>query len=160
MAPQLGDGFAEGGDGVVVGDHAAVPGATGDRQSHPPDALLGRLDGVEAQIVADLVGEAPDLADRLGASLEQLRVVVDQPARAVQAARLLVGQEGEHDVARGFAAAAQAFADDREGHGVHVLHVDGAAAPDVAVVGDLAREGVHRPVGGISGNDVEVTVDQ
>ena len=56
---------------------------------------------VEPQVVRDRQREAADLADRLGAALEQLRVVVDQPVRAVAAAGLLVGEEGEHDVAAG-----------------------------------------------------------
>ena len=46
---------------------------------------------------------------------------------------------------------------DGEDHGVHVLHVDGAAAPEQAVL-DHAAERVDRPVGGIGRNDVEVAV--
>ena len=44
-------------------------------------------------------------------------------------------------------------------HRVHVLHVDGAAAPDVAVP-DLAGERVDRPLAGVGRHDVEVAVDQ
>ncbi len=104
--------------------------------------------------------EAADLADRLGAALEELRVVVDQPVRAEPAAGLLVGHERQHDVARRLAAAARAHSpDDGERHRVHVLHVDRAAAPDAAV-DDLAGERVDRPVGGVGRHDVEVAVDQ
>ena len=48
---------------------------------------------------------------------------------------------------------------DREHHADHVLHVDRAAAPDVAVL-DGAGERVHAPVGGLGGHHVEVAVDQ
>ena len=44
--------------------------------------------------------EAADLADRLGAVGEQVRVVLDQPVGALAAAGLLVGDERQHDVAR------------------------------------------------------------
>ena len=49
--------------------------------------------------------------------------------------------------------------DDREHHRVEVLHVDRPAAPDEAVA-DLAREGVHLPVLGRRGHDVQVAVQQ
>ena len=58
------------------------------------------------------------------------RVVVDQPVRAELAARLLVGEEAQHDVARRAPALAPPLAHDREDHRVHVLHVDRAASPD------------------------------
>ena len=69
------------------------PGRPFALQAQPVDALLGRLDQVQPQVVADRVREAADLADRLGAALEQLRMVVDEEVRAVDAARLLVGGE-------------------------------------------------------------------
>ena len=75
------------------------------------------------------------------------------------AARLLVGQERQHDVTRRLAAFAQPLAHDRQHHRVHVLHVDRAAAPHAAV-GDLAGQRVHPPVGRVGGDDVEVAVDQ
>ena len=49
--------------------------------------------------------------------------------------------------------------DDREQHRVEVLHVDRAAAPDVAVL-DLAGERVDLPVLGRRRHDVEVAVQQ
>ncbi len=48
---------------------------------------------------------------------------------------------------------------DGEQHRVEVLHVDRAAAPQVAVL-DLAGERVHLPVVGLGGDDVEVAVQQ
>ena len=77
------------------------PGRAVHREPHPVHALLGGLDQVEPQVLVDGEREAADLADRLRHALEQLRVVVDQVPRAEHAARLLVGEEGEHDVARG-----------------------------------------------------------
>ena len=135
------------------------PGLPPAVQPHPGQALLGGLDEVEAQVVADGDAEAADLADRLGAALEQVGVLVDQPAGAELAAGLLVGDEGQHDVARRLDAGAGPVADQRQHHRVHVLHVDRAAAPDVAVA-LLAGERVHAPLGRIGGDDVEVAVHQ
>ncbi len=122
-----------------------MPGPALGRQPHPGDALLGRLDEIEPARVVDGDAEPADLADRLGAPLEQLRVLVDQPVRAVRAAGLLVGDERQHDVPRRAAALAEPLPDDREDHRVHVLHVDRAAPPDAAV-GDLPAERVVGPV--------------
>ena len=47
---------------------------------------------------------------------------------------------------------------DGDHHADHVLHVDRAAAPHVAVL-DRAGERVHAPVGGFGGHHVEVAVD-
>src|SRR5262249_42736972 len=66
---------------------------------------------------------------------------------------------GEDDVAPRPAALALHLAQQGQHHRVHVLHVHGAAAPDVAVA-YLARERVHRPVGGVGRDDVEVAVDE
>ena len=157
--PEPGDGLAELGDGVVVVDHRTVTGAPGRGQLHPGDALLGRLDEVEPQVVGDGQREAAHLADRLGAAVEHLRVVVDQPVGTEASARLLVGEEGEHQVAGRAPSRPHPVADDGEDHRVHVLHVDRAAAPDAAV-GDLAGERVDLPLLGHGRHDVEVAVDE
>lgn len=159
MAAEPADGLAQLGDGVVVVGHRAVSGGALDRQTHPVHALLRRLDQIKTQILVDGEGEAADLADRLRNALEEIGVVVDEIPRAVRTARLLVGEEGQHDVARGLTAAAQPVPYDREGHRVHVLHVDRATAPDTAVR-DLARERVVRPVVGVGGDDIGVAVDE
>ncbi|GES33176.1 hypothetical protein San01_56640 [Streptomyces angustmyceticus] len=103
--------------------------------------------------------KAADLADRLRDALEEVRVVVDEVARAVGAARLLVREERQHDVARRLAAGAQPVADDGQRHRVHVLHVDRAPSPEAAV-GDLAGERVVGPVVGVGRHDVGVPVDE
>ncbi|CAK7282174.1 hypothetical protein SGPA1_20140 [Streptomyces misionensis JCM 4497] len=154
-----GDGLGQLGDGVVPVDHGAVPGGAGHGELHPVHALLGRLDQIEPPLLVHGEGEAADLADRLGDALEQLGVVVDQVPGAVGAARLLVGEEGDHDVPRGPPPAAQPVAHDGEGHGVHVLHVDRPASPH-APVGDLPGEGVVGPVVGVGRHHVQVAVDQ
>jgi hypothetical protein len=77
----------------------------------------------------------------------------------VGTAGLLVGQEGDDEVAGRPLTGADQLADGGEDHGVHVLHVDGAAAPHAAVA-DLRREGVDLPVVRARGDDVEVTVDE
>ena len=134
---QLGDGGADARDRVVFARHRAVTGAAGGAQLHPHRALLGDLDGIDdAPVHAHR--EAARFAEReLGA--HELGMVVDEPARAVVAARLLVGDAGEDDVALERQALALEARDDERGHHRHVLHVDGAAAPQVAVV-DLAAE--------------------
>ena len=138
------------------------PGAAAGDQPQPGDALLGglrsgrRRDGPSRQRDA----EPADLADRLGAALEQLRVVVDQQPGALDPAGLLVGEEREHHVPRrplpGRAAHCRTTA---SSHRVHVLHVDRAAAPDAAVP-DLPGERVHRPLRRVGRDDVEVAVQQ
>ena len=135
-----------------------MAGRAARRQPQPGHPLLRGLQQVEA-LAREGQAEAADLADRLGDPLEQLRVLVHQEARAPGAAGLLIRGKGEHDVAGRLALLAQALADDRQHHRVHVLHVDRAAAPD-AVVGDLAGEGVDLPVFGVGRDDVEMTVDE
>src|SRR5262249_1588029 len=152
-------GLAQRRDRVVVVDHGPVAGTAAGDQPQPLDALLGRLDQVQAQVVVDRVREAADLADRLGAALEQLRMVVDHEVPAVAATGLLVSEEREDQVARGNAALPPPLADDREDHRVEVFHVDRAATPEVAIL-DLAGERVHRPLAGVGRNDVEVAVYQ
>jgi hypothetical protein len=78
-----------------------VARGAGRGQAHPRHALLRRLDHVEPQVVVHRQREAADLADRLGAALEQLRVVLHQPLGAEDAPGLLVGHEGQHDVTGG-----------------------------------------------------------
>ena len=83
----------------------------------------------------------------------------DGVARAVGAAGLLVGEEGEDDVTLRFAAGSGEITQDRKDHGIHILHVHRAAAPDHAVA-DLSAERVDLPVVGLGGYDVEVAVQQ
>ena len=127
-------------------------------EAHPGHALFRGLQGVEAA-AADGCAEPADFADGLGDALEEVSVLVHQEAGAVLAAGLLVGGEDEDDVAWRPSAFAGALAQDGQHHRVHVLHVDGAAAPDAAVL-YLAGEGVDLPVGCVGGDDVEVTVDE
>ena len=61
-------------------------------------------------------------------------------------------------VARRLGAGAGEVAQVGQDHRVHVLHVDGAAAPDAAVA-LLGGERVDLPVGGVGRHDVEVAVD-
>ena len=98
-APDPGDGLGELGHRVVVIEHRAVAGATLRDEAQPGDPLLGGLDRVQP-LAADGQREATDLADRLGAALEELGVVVDEEVGALQPAGLLVGEEREHHVAR------------------------------------------------------------
>jgi hypothetical protein len=128
-------------------------------QPHPGEALLRGLDQVEPQFGVDLVRVAADLADRLGAALEQPGVLGREELRAVGAAGLLVGQEGQHDVTPRPAPLAQHPAHDGQRHRVHVLHVHGAAAPDQAVL-HVAAEGVHAPVPRVRRDHVQMAVHE
>jgi hypothetical protein len=146
------------GDRVVALPHGPVPGRAARPQPHPADALLAGLDQVQP-LSPDLDGEATHLADRLGAALEQVRTVLDEPVGALASAGLLVGREHERDGALRHDAGPLTGTHHRQQHGVEVLHVDRAAAPQVAVL-DLAGERVDRPVGGLRRDDVEVAVHE
>ncbi len=159
MAAQPYDRLAQRGDRIVIVDHRSMSHPAGNGELHPGDALLGRLDEVQPQVVGDGVGEAADLADRLGAVGEQLRVIVDQPTGAQGAAGLLVSHEGEDQIARWTATGPDKITNDCEGHRVHVLHVDSAPPPQ-APIDDLAAEGVDPPVRRIRRHHVEMTVDE
>ena len=99
-----GHGLGQPGDRVVVVDLGAVPGAAVGDQPQPVDALLGGLQEVEAHRVAGRAvhsdGEPADLADGLGDAVEQVAAVLHQPVAALDPAGLLVGEEGEDQVAR------------------------------------------------------------
>ncbi len=82
-------------------------------------------------------------------------MVVDEPARAVVAPGLLVGDAGEDEVALAHHAFPLEAREHERGHDRHVLHVDGAAPPQVAVV-ELAAERRVAPALGLGGDDVEV----
>ncbi len=121
-------------------------------QPHPRHPLLGGLDQVEPALspvaARHRQREPADLADRLGDPGEQVGPVLDEPVRAVLAAVLLVGDEGEHQVPRRDDAGPFEVAGDRDHHPDHVLHVDRAAAPHVAVRRPHRRTGARssRPV--------------
>ena len=146
------------GDRVVAVQHRAVPRAPPGGQLHPGHALLGGLDQVDAT-AAHGGAEPSHLADRLGAALEPLGVVLDEGLGTLVPAGLLVGGEAEDDRAFGLATGPGARPDHREQHRVEVLHVDRPAAPQVAVP-DLAGERVDLPVLRGGRDDVEVAVQQ
>jgi hypothetical protein len=147
------------GDGVVVVAEGAVPRSSVGHQVEPGDALLRGLDQIEAEVVVDGERETADLADRLGAPLELVGVVIHQPLSAETAARLLVRAEHQGDGASRRHPGPRPGAHHAEHHGVEVLHVHRTAAPDAAV-GDLPGERRHRPVVGVGGHHVQVAVHQ
>jgi hypothetical protein len=134
-----------------------VPGRPGRGGPHPAHALLGDLDRVDG-LVAEPEGEAADLAEReLRPHL--VRVLLDQPAAPGRAAGLLVGDGGEDHIAPERPSEPGQEPDDHGAHGDHVLHVDRAAAPDVAV-GQLRRERRVTPPPGLGRDHVDVPVEQ
>jgi hypothetical protein len=140
-----------------------VAGEAARGQLHPHHRLLGGLDQVEAAFTAVAARhgqrEPTDLADRLGDALEQVGAVVDQPLGPVFPAGLLVGDEREDKIPRRHDPRAFEVPGDRDQHAAHVLHVDRAAAPHIAV-GDRTGERVHAPVRRLGGHHVEVPVQQ
>ena len=131
-----------------------MAGHAGCREFEAKDALLAAADAVIAAAV-ELERAAGTLVDQqIAANL--VGVLLGQPAGADITARLLVGDEDELQRSpRGAPAAApQRDGGDRFGRDLR-LHVDRAAAPEVAVH-NLAAPGVVLPVldGGQDGVDV------
>ena len=145
--------------GVVGVIHRAVTWLACGAQAHPGEPLLRGLEQVEARTVVERDAEAAHLADRLVAVAEQLGMVLGQPPRAGDAPHLLVGEEGDDEVPRRSPALPCPAAEHGQDHGIHVLHVHRAPAPDAAV-DDLAAERVHRPLGGFGRNHVEMAVHE
>ena len=156
------DRLGEVDDRVVARRDRAVTGRPPGPQVEPGDPLLRRLEqvGPAGLPLRVLDGDAvpTDLADRLGDALEDLGVLPDEELAAEHSPGLLVGEEDEEQVPRRDRAGPREVAHAREHHRDHVLHVDRAAAPETAI-GLHPGEGGMRPVLGMGGNDVEVTVD-
>ena len=151
--------------GVVVARHRAVAPRAADVDPVRREALLGDLDRVEPA-AGDRHRHAAALVERAGRA-QPLGPVLGDPARPGSAAGLLVGRAREQDVAAqagdrvarrieaGRAGLGDEPLDDAELHRDHVLHVDRAAAVDVAV-GDVGRERVVGPALRRRRDDVEV----
>ena len=119
-----------------------------------------------SRLPAIVMATAAALVDRPGGP-QPVRPVLGDPARAVERAGLLVGRAGEQDVApqardrvRGRIAAGGARLldqplDDAQLERDHALHVDRAAAVDVAV-GDIGGERVVGPAIRRRRHDVEM----
>jgi hypothetical protein len=137
----------------------AVPGPAARGELEPGGAPLTGPDGIQPHAAARVEGEAAGLADALRAALEEACVLGGQITGPVRRAVLLVGREGEHDVARRPQALPGPGPYRRQDHRVHVLHVDGPAPPHDPVA-HFAGERVHRPVGGLRGDDIQVPVYQ
>ena len=126
-------------------------------QAHPAHALLRSLDRVEPEVIANGDRESPDLAYCLRDAFEDLGSIRSEPMSAVTAAGLLVGKQQDHDVATGANTFSTPAPKHGQDHGVHVLHVNSATAPDESLV-NLGRERRMGPIGGDRRHDVEMTV--
>ena len=151
---EVGEEAAEPGDRPAAVHHRAVPAGPAHRRLQPADLLLGHLDRVEA-LAADVEREAAELAERVAHPLEQLGMLLDEELRAEVAAGLLVGEDDEHDVARELHALALRAQEGVNEHRDARLHVERAAAPDVAVL-ELGLERRVRPVLAGRRDDVDV----
>ena len=112
-----------------------MPGASLGGQTHPPETFFRSLHQVEATVGSvrsrNRQREAADLTHGLGHSLEQIRAVLDQPLASVLSARFLVRHESEHQITRRYDAFRLELSGEGQDHPDHVLHVHGAAPPDV-----------------------------
>ena len=150
---------------VVVARHRAVAPVARDVDAVRDEALLGDLDRIEPP-AGHRHRHAAAFVHR-SRSPQPFRAMRGEPAGTVGRARLLVGRAGEQHVssqawdripggvAAGRAGLVDQPLDDAELEGDHALHVDRAAAVDVAV-GDIGRERVVRPAIGRCRDDVEV----
>jgi hypothetical protein len=125
-----------------------------DAQPAPAAALLPDHHG-QAPATRAVEWDATGLGDEVVA-LDGVGLVLGEPAGAVGAEGLLVGDSGKDERSfRPEAAAGEAV----EGHRHRrrdVEHVDGTAAPHLAL-DELAAEGVARPRVGIRRHDIGVT---
>ena len=120
-----------------------VAARTAERDHHLAAALLRDHDRIEPA-AADMKRHATGLTDRMPDPSEQFGVSVHQPPGAGDASGLLVGENGQDQVARGSAAGLRP--DQRRHHHRHAaLHVERPAAPQVAV-DDVAAEGPVPPL--------------
>src|SRR4051795_12832781 len=140
----------------VALDHGAVAAAARDASLQPADLLLGDLDRIQA-LAAELQREAAELADRVLHPVEQLRLLLDEELRTEVAAVLLVGQDGQHDVAGELRLLACCPEERGEHHRDAAFHVQRTAAPDGAV-DEPPAERRPRPVLPRRGHDVDVAL--
>jgi len=146
-------------DRAVGVRHGPVARLAFDRQAQPRGALLRGLNRVE-RLAEDLLRKSADFAECVFCT-DQVGVLVDEEQAPFLAAGFFVGDAGEDHVAVELALA-DLLADQDEhlgAHRRHVLHVDRAAAPEVAVV-DLSAERVVPPLARVGFDHVEVRVEQ
>ncbi|EEF22828.1 conserved hypothetical protein, partial [Ricinus communis] len=84
-----------------------------------------------------------------------VRVLLDQPVRAVVAAVLLVGDERQHEIPP----RRQPGRDGGQHHRAEILHVDRAPAPQEPVA-HLAGKRRYRPIGGARGHHVQMPLHE
>ena len=141
--------------GVVRRRYGAVAGTALCAQAHPERDLLRHADLHQRPLDAEGARAAtPALVDHAHA-VDHLGMLGREELGAVDAARLLVGDGDEGEVAaqRQLVAVVQQEGD--ELHDAHPLHVERAAAPDVAAA-HLAAERIDGPVLALEGHDVGV----
>ncbi len=109
-------------------------------------------------MVVEFHGETADLADPLADPGEQFGAVLDHPVRPMFAARLLVREEQQNHVSTWLDLIHLPLLDNRQDHGVHVLHVHRTSTPDHVVV-DGSLESRHRPVRGDCRHYVGMSMD-
>ena len=154
--------------GVVVARHGAVAPGPGDVDAVRREALLGDLDRVQPPArdrhrhAAALV-DAPAACSQSGrcSAIQRAPSMPPASSSAVQVNRTSRRRPGIGSVAgsRPAARASRRAGRHAELEGDHALHVDRAAAVDVAV-GDVRRERVVGPALRRAGHDVEMGQEQ
>ena len=112
-------------------DQRSVPTRSADGRPQPADLLLGDLDRIETP-AARGEREAAELAEREADPVEQLRVFLDEEPRTEVTAVLLVGEDAEDEIAGWADAFLSCAQEGRHEHCHASLHVERAAAPDLA----------------------------
>ena len=132
----------------------SVSGGAAHGEGAPEGALLPGDDGQSDPAVRTLHREPARLGHEVVAA-HLVGEMLGQPLGSVGAQRLLVRHAEEHEVAAGAEPGAGQMAEGHCHRRGEVQHVDGAAAPDLAV-DQLAAERVVPPVVGVGGDDVGV----
>ena len=158
VLPDVRHGAGQVRHGVVLVQPGAVPGLALRDELQPQQALLRGLQQV-GPLAADVRGEPAHLAQCVRETVEDLGMFAHHPLGAVAHPGFLVREEPEDDVPLGHGSRAAHVAQHREHHGVHVLHVHRAAAPDHPVP-HLPCERVQGPVLRRGGDHVQVAVHE
>ena len=143
---------------AVVARHRAVPWLAGDPRAHPAEALLGDLHRIERR-VAEVKREPADSPIAYSASTSRA-VLLDEEPRAEIAARLLVGDRREDDVAVELAPACAASRRRIAVHIAAMFFMSIAPRPHRQPSNSSPENGGRRHFGRVRLDDVEVRRQQ
>ena len=158
LAVEIGEEPGQPSHGPAPLRKGTVAAAARHPRFQPADLFLRDLNEKHAA-PADLHVEAAELADRVFDPVEEMCVLLDEELRAVVAARFLVRQHGQDDVARKLRCVAGCAQEGGDHHRDAALHVERPASPDPAV-DQVAAERRARPALTDGRDDVDVPLQQ